>query len=88
MILSAGTELVEKSLRSGGLQASQTECTLALSKTVKRGWVPQPMGEAHEQVDDPGARIEVLRDLGKSQALVTPCLRPPTVQLTEPPPIS
>ena len=46
------------------------------------------MGEAHEQVDDPGARIEVLRDLGKSLALVTPCLRPPTVQLTEPPPIS
>ena len=46
------------------------------------------MSEAQEQVDNPGARVEVLRDLGKGQALVTPYLRPPTVQLSEPPPFS
>ena len=44
------------------------------------------MSKAHEQVDNPGARVKVLRDLGKGQALVTPCLRPPSVQLSEPPP--
>ena len=50
--------------------------------------MPQPMSKTHEQVDDPSTRVEVLRDLGKGQALVTPYLRPPTVQLTEPPPLS
>ena len=68
------------------MKAPQGECPQALSKTGKGGWVSHPMGEAHVEVDNPRTGVKVLRKLGKSQALVAPCPRPPSVQLSEPTP--